>query len=389
MEIVAKPYEEITDDDRQFLRENYTSAGGLIPNAYSGGAFFTPPHVARFMWQCLTPRLPANPRILEPSAGSGVFLEHAPADSDITAIELDKTSAKVTSILYPDAEIIEGDALLHDRRDYYDLVIGNPPYGVTVEFDAGDEEWQAVGKRKGLRRGKSETAFMELAIKTVKPGGYIAFIMPIGLSFSQNNAKVRKLMYDTCWQVATVLLPGETFAHVGTTIPTQILILRKAPPNTPRLTVNKRVLGLGGRDLQLKAEFFAGQMPAYFARVTDIGYDKDGKPTDKWGDGLTQLDELVEDLADVEYELVRSNLYPNIPSWADRGGDNSEFFFDRTNGDSDGSNKASQYDGPHHWNEFTLGMGEEYVVDGVEWSSMDYSWQDAIVAEYERKKAAR
>lgn len=388
MEIVAKPYEEITDDDRQFLRENYTSAGGLIPNAYSGGSFFTPPHVARFMWQCLTPRLPANPRILEPSAGSGVFLEHAPADSDITAIELDKTSAKVTSILYPDAEIIEGDALLHDRRDYYDLVIGNPPYGVTVEFDAGDEEWQAVGKRKGLRRGRSETAFMELAIKAVKPGGYIAFIMPMGLSFSQNNAKVRKLMYDTCWQVATVLLPGETFAHVGTTISTQILILRKAPPNTPRLAVDKRVMGLGGRDLQLKAEFLAGQMPAYFARVTDIGYDKDGKPTDKWGDGLTQLDELVEDLADVEYELVRSNLYPNIPSWADRGGDNSEFFFDRTNGDSDGSNKASQYDGPHHWNEFTLGMGEEYVVDGVEWSSMDYSWQDAIVAEYERKKAA-
>src|SRR5699024_2595171 len=124
---------------------------------------------------------------------------------------------------------------------------------VTVEFDAGDEDWQAVGKRKGLRRGKSETAFMELAIKAVKPGGYIAFIMPMGLSFSQNNAKVRKLMYDTCWQVATVLLPGETFAHVGTTIPTQILILRKAPPNTPRLSVNKRVMGLGGRDLQLKA----------------------------------------------------------------------------------------------------------------------------------------
>src|SRR5699024_9242606 len=103
-----------------------------------------------------------------PSVGSGVFLEHAPADSDITALELDKTSAKVTSILYPNADVIEGDALLHDRRDYYDLVIGNPPYGVTVEFDAGDEDWQAVGKRKGLRRGKSETAFMELAIKAVK-----------------------------------------------------------------------------------------------------------------------------------------------------------------------------------------------------------------------------
>jgi hypothetical protein len=387
MEIIAKPHESITEEDVDFLRQNYTSAGGLLPNAFSGGAFFTPTHVAKFIWQILSPRLPENPKVLEPSVGSGVFLEHAPSSADITALELDKTSAKVTSLLYPNVEIIEGDALVHPRRDYYDLVIGNPPYGVSVEFDDTGEEWSSLGKAsKGKRKGKSETAFIELAIKAVKPGGYIAFVLPMGISFAQANAKLRTLMHETCWQFATVHLPGETFAHVGTTIATQIIVLRKVPPGTPRLTLDKRILGHRGNDLQLKAEFFAGQMPAYFARVTDIGYDKDGKSTDKWGDGLTQLDELVEDLADVEYELVRSNLYPNIPSWAERGGDNSEFFFDRTNGDSDGSNKAAQQDGPHRWNEFTLGMGEEYIVDGAEWSSMDYSWQDEIVAEYKLKE---
>jgi len=387
MEIIAKDRDKITSEDIEFLRQNYTSAGGLLPNAFSGGAFFTPTHVAKFIWGVLKPRLPEKAKVLEPSVGSGIFLEHAPEDAEITALELDKTSAKVTSLLYPNVDVIEGDALIHSRRNYYDLTIGNPPYGVSVNFES-DDDW-LLTKKKGAYSGKSEVAFIELAIKATKPGGYIAFVLPMGISFANYAEKLRQYMYETCWQFATIHLPGETFAHVGTTIATQIIILRKAPPNTPRLTVNKRILGHRGNEKEFSAEFFAGQMPAYFARVTDIGYDKDGKSTDKWGDGLTQLDELVEDLADVEYELVRSNLYPNIPSWAERGGLNSEFFFDRTNGDSDGSNKAAQYEGPHRWNEFTLGMGEEYEVDGVEWSSMDYSWPDAIVRDYYEKRLAQ
>lgn len=387
MGIIAKPTEEITEDDVKFLRENYTSSGGLLPNAFSGGAFFTPPHVAKFMWQVLSPRLPANAKVLEPSVGSGVFLEHAPSDADITALELDETSSKVTSILYPKADVILGDALLHDRRDYYDLVIGNPPYGVSLEFDDNGEEWHSVGKAKAKRKGKSETAFIELAIKAVKPGGYIAFVLPMGIAFAQNSAKLRTLIHETCWQFATILLPGETFAHVGTTIATQIIILRKAPPNTPRISVDKKILGNRGNEGHIKADFFAGQMPTYFARVTDIGYDKHGKSTDKWGDGLTQLDELVEDLADVEYELVRSNLYPNVPSWVERNGEPCEFYFDRTNGDSDGSNNAAKNEGVQRWAEFTLGMGEEHVVNGEEWSSMDFEWQDEIVRRYYAEKA--
>ncbi|MGG1641854.1 DNA methyltransferase [Paenibacillus sp. NRS-1782] len=55
MAIVAKPREEITEEDVQFLRDNYTSTGGLLPNAYAGGAFYTPTHVAGwFPANCVT-----------------------------------------------------------------------------------------------------------------------------------------------------------------------------------------------------------------------------------------------------------------------------------------------------------------------------------------------
>lgn len=393
MEIIGKPRDQITEEDIDFLRQNYTSAGGLLPNAFSGGAFFTPTHVAKFIWQVLTPRLPAKAKVLEPSVGSGVFLEHAPNDAEITALELDKTSAKVTSLLYPNAEVLEGNALIHGRRNYYDLVVGNPPYGVSVEFDDTGEDWASLGKpSKGIRKGKSEVAFIELAIKAAKPGGYIAFVLPKGISYANYAVKLRQYMYESCWQVATIFLPGETFAHVGTTIETQIIILRKATPNARMIEPATKRWGSnfkrGGYDdiTEFNAKFLEGQTPAYFAKVTDIGYDKDGKSTDKWGDGLTQLDELVDDFTDT---LVRENLYPHIPSWHGLK-DVTSFFFSNGNDSCDGHREASmcyKY-GPYRWNELTVGAGDEVVWNGREISTFDFDWQDRIVAEYYNRKEA-
>lgn len=391
MEIIAKPRDQITAEDLEFLRQNYTSAGGLLPNAFSGGAFFTPTHVAKFMWEILTPRLPKAPKVLEPSVGAGVFLEHAPADAEITALELDETSAKVTSLLYPRANVIVGNALEHERRDYYDLVIGNPPYGVTVEFPDTSEEWRSLSKSKGKRKGKSEVAFIEFAIKAVKPGGYIAFVLPKGIAYAKHAAKLRKLMHETCWQVATIMLPGETFQHVGTTVETQIIVLRKAPPGTRLIPTAETKWGSNfrrsdfGDITQYNAHFLEGQPPAYFAKVTDIGWDAKGRSTDKWGDGLTQLDALVEDFTDDG--LMRENLYPHVPSWFGVEKGNEAFFFSHGNDTCDGyRDTSSTYpDGPYRWNELTLGAGREIVVDSAEygtWVRECEEWQNEIVANF-------
>lgn len=396
MAIVAKPREEITEEDIQFLRDNYTSTGGLLPNAYAGGAFYTPTHVARFILEALRGlsggSFPPDARFLEPSAGSGVFIEHMPEDAEITALELDETSAKVASLIYPHANVIQGDAFLHARCDYYDYVIGNPPYGVNLDIAAAGlpDTFETLRITKGRAKGKSEVAFIELAIKAAKPGGYIAFVLPLGLNYANYAEKVRQLLYKTCWQVATIGLPGETFALTGTTIETQILIVRKAPPGTPLIPAATNRWGSnfrrgGYKDImQFSAKFLAGQPPAYFAQVTDIGYDKQGKSTDKWGDGLTQLDELLEDFTDEC--LIRSNLYPHIPSWHSVK-DVSAFMFQHANNAGDGYRDASRTyghkteataEGPYRWNELTLGAGEE--IDGV--STFDFTWMDRIVNDY-------
>jgi len=390
MAIVAKPDDQITEEDRAFLRENYTSTGGLLPNAYAGGAFYTPTHVARFIVQALeglTGGFTEGQRWLEPSCGSGVFLEHIPKSAEVTGLELDPTSARVSSLLYPHVEIIEGDALAHGRRDYYDFVVGNPPYGVSVKFDVEDE-WVSVGKSKGLYGGKSEVSFIELAVKVAKPGGYVAYVLPMGLNYASYAEKIRRLLYETCWHVATIHLPPETFALTGTTIGTQILIVRKGTPNARMVPSATKRWGSnfrrgGYEDItDFGASFLEGQPPSFFATVTDIGYDKHGKSTDKWGDGLTQLDELLEVFTDDN--LVRENLYLHIPSWHSVR-DVSAFMFSHGNGSCDGARDAelTYRDGPRMWNELTLGAGEE--IDGN--STFDFGWQDRIVAEYYGKVA--
>lgn len=391
MEIVAKPDDEITPDDIEFLRQNYTSAGGLIPNAYSGGAFFTPTHVARFIIEALrglSGGFAPGMRFLEPSCGSGVFLEHLPEDAEVTALEMDKTSARVSALLYPNANVIQCDALTHERRDYYDFVIGNPPYGLTVEV-GGTSDFTTLSKSKGKLRGKSENAFLELAVRCAKPGGYIAFVLPKGIGASKTSKKIREFLYETCWHVATIMLPGETFQHVGTTVGTQILIVRKAPPGTRMIPAAEKRWGSnfkrgGYKDItQFDAKFLEGQPPAYFAMVTNIGWDAKGNRVDKWGDGLTQLDELLDDFYDT---LVRENLYPHVPSWHSLR-DVQSFMFSHGNGSCDGYREASgtcghfteaTADGPYRWNELTLGAGVE--IDGN--STWDFTWQDRIVRRY-------
>lgn len=384
MAIVAKPREEITEEDVQFLRENYTSTGGLLPNAYAGGAFYTPTHVARFITEALRGlsggSFPPGSRFLEPSAGSGVFIEHLPQDAEITALELDETSAKVTSLIYPHANVIQGDAFLHSRRDYYDYVIGNPPYGVSIDVEAGalPDAFDTLKVTKGRAKGKSESAFIELAIKAAKPGGYIAFVLPKSIGFGTQTAKIRELMRETCWHVASIELPGETFALTGTTIKTDIHILRKVTPNARKVPVKYTEVGSYHRvdraeESAADTFWYEGQLPVLQAQINDIGYDKDGKSTDKWGDGLTQLDELVEAFED---DLMRENTDPVAPfDGVEKAGGLVHAFNVRIPPYEAWREKSGQM---AYWNVLTLGRGEE--INGN--SSFDFAWQDCIVAEH-------
>ncbi len=164
--------------------------------------------------------------VLEPSVGTGNFL-YATKDlalkSDITAFEINETTAKIAKILHPDSDInlrsfetefIDEKGNKKEFYPQYDLVIGNPPYG------------EHRGLYKGLgeepKISKYEDYFVKRSLDSLKPNGVLAMVLPSGWLNRQKNLKS-----------ATVLegfrLPNGAFS--GTQIGTDIIILKKNNQN--------------------------------------------------------------------------------------------------------------------------------------------------------------
>ena len=162
--------------------------------------------------------------VMEPSVGTGNFL-YATKDlgikTNITAFEINETTAKITKILHPEVDIhlrsfetefIDEKGGKKEFSEKYDLVIGNPPYG------------EHRGLYKGLgeepKISKYEDYFVKRSLDSLKPGGILAMVLPSGWLNRQNQLKNSEL-------IEGFRLPSGAFA--GTAIGTDIIILRKDP----------------------------------------------------------------------------------------------------------------------------------------------------------------
>ena len=372
LDILSKNKENITEEERVFLKREYTGWGSILGNTVGLAQFFTPDHVCKFIAEYLNPRLPEKPKVLEPSAGVGALLNYIREDAEITCVELEPSQCKILEYTEPTYEVINMSAGEFDRPNYYDLVIGNPPFNLTIETQ---KEW-SLRKKNG--KINSDELFLELAIQSAKEGGYIAFILPQSINYKDSLKGIRKLIYDTCWCIANISLPAETFAMSGTNVPVTLLILRKAPKVLPKVkTTNSKELG--------NAEFILGQPPVISIDITNIGYDKKGKltPIDKDDEEFTQLDYVLDCLND---NLVFENICPEEPEWKAKDNPNHDFLCVGTVGMAYNYSKNGTHElMPVMYNQLTLGRGCEIEYKGIEYSTMDWNVMDELVERYGEK----
>lgn len=161
---------------------------------------------------------------MEPSVGTGNFLYAAKQlgiKTNITAFEINETTAKIAKILHPEAEIhlrsfetefIDEKGGRKEFSEKYDLVIGNPPYG--------DHRGLYKGLGEEPKISKYEDYFVKRSLDSLKPGGILAMVVPSGWLNRQNQLKNAGL-------IEGFRLPSGAFA--GTGIGTDIIILRKDP----------------------------------------------------------------------------------------------------------------------------------------------------------------
>ncbi|UZA02094.1 PLxRFG domain-containing protein [Moraxella bovis] len=216
-----KGFETLGEKLKNLLsRSEYDNA-----RASSTSAFFTPPSVINAMWDIAT-RLGYNGGVvLEPSAGVGAFIGHAPKNlpQNIIGAEIDPTTHAITGYLYPHAKIFnQGYETLSVPDNSVDLAIGNPPYGgVRLNF-----------KDKPHLSGKTiANSFMQGTLEQVKPSGLS--VMVVSSSFMDStDASTRKVMAQLGELVGAVRLPNTTFDEAGTAVVADILVFKKHDEST-------------------------------------------------------------------------------------------------------------------------------------------------------------
>ena len=212
--------------------KKYAGAGGLEKQGAEGkgllSEYYTPQNIVNKMWDLTAQYVNTNgAKVLEPSVGIGRFLENAPENTSFDVVEMNPVSAKITKILYPDANVTTGEFQerfidktnnkpVKSVNPEYDIVIGNPPYG------------QYSGRYKGMGEGKKysrlEAYFINRGLDSLKENGIMTFIVPS--SFLESAiTPAKQEIGSKCELVDAYRLPENMFDT--TSLGTDIVVLRK------------------------------------------------------------------------------------------------------------------------------------------------------------------
>ncbi|NPV83145.1 MAG: SAM-dependent DNA methyltransferase [Candidatus Aminicenantes bacterium] len=188
------------------------------------GQYFTPKSIR----EALIKRLPndiENPRILDPACGTGEFLFTAKeyfSNPDLFGWEIDKKLVDIAVKIVPEAKIVQRDSLLDETYNQFDFVIGNPPY---YEFKPSKELRNKFGL---VINGRTNifSLFIYQGIKWLKPGGYLAFVVPSSMNNGAYFLNLRKYISDQS-NIEYLHIIEDAMVFHGALQSTMLLILKK------------------------------------------------------------------------------------------------------------------------------------------------------------------
>lgn len=258
------------------------------------GQFFTPRNIVKFIVEVLP--IDNTSRVLDTSCGSGGFLLYALdkvraqakeyynessvehyrhwhdfAEKNLYGIEINEQiarTAKMNMIIHDDGHtnVISSDGLLPSaemikksgnsefKYDSFDYIITNPPFGSTVRqteraymnqyrMAIKDADWLDLKKKGAQERANqsTEVMFIEQCYKFLKPGGYLAIVIPDGILTNSSLQYVRDQIEDWYRIVAVVSMPQDAFAHTGAAVKSSVMFLRKLSAKQSDSIIAKKV----------------------------------------------------------------------------------------------------------------------------------------------------
>ena len=208
----AKEYAEL----KGLLSEDeYAAARSSTLNAH-----YTSPTVIRGIYDAVERMGFRSGNILEPSMGVGNFFGMLPdtmQDSRLYGVELDSVTGRIAKKLYPQADITVAGFETTDHRDFYDLAVGNVPFG---QYKVNDKAYNKLGF-------SIHNYFFAKAIDQVRPGGIVAFVTS-RYTMDSKDSTARKHMAERADLLGAIRLPNNAFrANAGTDVVSDIIFLQK------------------------------------------------------------------------------------------------------------------------------------------------------------------
>ena len=195
--------------------EEYAAARGSTLNAH-----YTSPVVIRAMYEALDSMGFQDGNVLEPACGVGNFfgmLPEAMQSSKLYGVELDSITGRMARQLYPDARIEITGFEKTNRKDFFDVAVGNVPFG---NYKVADRAFDKYGFL-------IHDYFLAKTLEQVRPGGVIAFITSKG-TMDKASPDVRRYIAQRAELLGAIRLPNNAFkANAGTEVTSDILFLQK------------------------------------------------------------------------------------------------------------------------------------------------------------------
>lgn len=220
---LADAFDETKDNWKNEFAELYAT---LSPEEYAAArsstlnAHYTSPTVIKAIYEAVGNMGFETGNILEPSMGVGNFfgcLPEAMQNSKLYGVELDSITGRIAKQLYPKADITVAGFETTDRRDFYDLAIGNVPFG---QYQVNDRAYNKLGF-------SIHDYFFAKALDQVRPGGVVAFVTS-RYTMDKQSPEVRKYIAQRAELLGAIRLPNNAFkANAGTEVVSDIIFLQK------------------------------------------------------------------------------------------------------------------------------------------------------------------
>ena len=215
------------DPDKDSWAREYTQLKELLtPEEYAAArastlnAHYTSPTVIRAIYDAVEQMGFRTGNILEPSCGVGNFFGMLPESmqgSRLYGVELDSITGRIARQLYPGANITVAGFETTSQRDFYDLAVGNVPFG---NYRVNDKAYNQLGF-------SIHNYFFAKALDQVRPGGIVAFVTS-RFTMDSKDSTARKHLAERADLLGAVRLPNNAFkANAGTEVVSDILFLQK------------------------------------------------------------------------------------------------------------------------------------------------------------------